>query len=113
MNKRIAFIGCLILGLVAPPGLSAKEPKAAAVITSSSDGKVDFLRDIQPILANQCHDCHGPDAQEGWLRLDAKRIVLAGGVSGPRACWSAGSPVPRKRIGCLPRASRSALSRSA
>lgn len=49
--------------------------------------KVDFGRDIQPILANNCFECHGSDAhaRKAGLRLDtfdcAKR-VLAPGSSG-------------------------------
>lgn len=44
---------------------------------------VDFVRDIQPLLAAKCNDCHGEDEQEGQLRLDAKAIVMRGGKSGP------------------------------
>ena len=29
----------------------------------SKDAKVDYNRDIQPILANNCLLCHGPDAK--------------------------------------------------
>jgi hypothetical protein len=47
-----------------------------------NDREVDFVRDIQPILAAKCHACHGPDEQEGQLRLDARAIVFKGGVSG-------------------------------
>ncbi|MBW3599023.1 MAG: PSD1 and planctomycete cytochrome C domain-containing protein [Planctomycetes bacterium] len=38
---------------------------------------------MQPILEARCIACHGPDAQEGRLRLDARSIVMKGGVSGP------------------------------
>ena len=31
----------------------------------------DFRRFIQPILKSSCVDCHGPDTQEGNIRLDA------------------------------------------
>jgi len=45
--------------------------------------RIDFVRDVQPIFAAKCYSCHGPDEQEGQLRLDARAIVLKGGVSGP------------------------------
>src|ERR1700704_269252 len=41
-------------------------------------GKVDFSRDIRPILANNCLLCHGPDAKarKGDLRLDVREGAL-------------------------------------
>ena len=44
---------------------------------------VDFLRDVQPILAAHCHECHGPDEQESGFRTDSGAALLAGGNSGP------------------------------
>ncbi|MBI3836703.1 MAG: PSD1 domain-containing protein [Planctomycetia bacterium] len=44
---------------------------------------IDFGRDIRPLLARHCYACHGPDAQEGGLRLDQKAAAAAGGQSGP------------------------------
>lgn len=44
--------------------------------------RIDFARDIEPIFAAKCYSCHGSDEQEGQLRLDARSIVLKGGVSG-------------------------------
>jgi hypothetical protein len=41
---------------------------------SKEQGKVDFTRDIRPILANNCLLCHGPDAsaRKADLRLDVR-----------------------------------------
>ena len=62
----------------------------AMVGTSSADATVDFNRDVQPILASHCIECHGPDpaSRKGELRLDrgdglmddrgGYRIVAAG-----------------------------------
>ena len=36
----------------------------------TTEKTVDFARDIQPILSQNCVKCHGPDKQEKGLRLD-------------------------------------------
>ena len=46
---------------------------------------VDFSREIQPLLARKCFACHGPDKQEGGLRLDESAGALAELESGGRA----------------------------
>ena len=45
--------------------------------------RVDFVREIQPILAQRCYSCHGPDKEENDLRWDVKAVALKGGTSGP------------------------------
>ena len=51
---------------------------------SVAEEPVDFARDIQPILAENCYFCHGPDAKQraSDLRLDieedAKQSIIAG-----------------------------------
>jgi mono/diheme cytochrome c family protein len=45
-------------------------------------GDVDFVRDIQPLFAAHCADCHAGDSRESGLRLDRRRDALAGGDSG-------------------------------
>lgn len=37
---------------------------------SADDNSVVFARDIQPLLAKHCFECHGPDKAESGLRLD-------------------------------------------
>ncbi len=46
-------------------------------------GAVDFAREVQPILAENCFHCHGPDAKDrkGGLRLDTRDGALKGGKS--------------------------------
>ena len=49
--------------------------------------KVDFQREIRPILADKCFACHGRDAEhrEGGLRLDEREAALKGGDSGEKS----------------------------
>lgn len=44
---------------------------------------IDFARDIQPLLAENCYKCHGPSRSENGLRLDLKSEALKGGDHGP------------------------------
>ncbi len=47
--------------------------------------KVDFARDIQPILSHHCWSCHGPDSKSrhSELRLDDRDIAIATGAIVP------------------------------
>jgi hypothetical protein len=60
----------IILLLVVPTCAAASE-------------RVDYLRDVKPILAQKCFACHGALKQESGLRLDAAEMIRKGGDSGP------------------------------
>ena len=55
LAKLIALVGALAVGLTNPGAV-----------------KIDFNRDIKPLLSNRCFACHGPDKgkREAKLRLD-------------------------------------------
>jgi len=46
--------------------------------------KVEFNRDVRPILSDNCFNCHGSDSEsrEAGLRLDERDPAIAGGKSG-------------------------------
>src|SRR5438128_5773316 len=50
----------------------------ALATPSFAQEKVDFARDVLPILSDNCFKCHGPDekARRADLRLDRKESVL-------------------------------------
>ena len=50
---------------------------------TAADAKVDFAKDIQPILQQNCIKCHGVEKQKGKLRLDSREAALKGGTGGP------------------------------
>jgi len=71
MQTRASFVGALVgLALLAPVSGqdAAKDP-------------IDFSTQIEPLLAQNCHKCHGPDQQKGGLRLDRRDAALHGGDS--------------------------------
>ena len=44
--------------------------------------KIDFNRQIRPILSEHCFACHGLDDPQGGLRLDFAEFAYKGGISG-------------------------------
>src|SRR5436190_12538389 len=63
------ILSMLLVGIVAQPVLA--------------QNKVDFAKDVLPILENNCFKCHGADKQKGKLRLDSRDAALKGGKDGP------------------------------
>jgi hypothetical protein len=50
----------------------------------TSAAPVDFEREVHPILAGNCYECHGSEKKsKADLRLDTLRLALEGGESGP------------------------------
>ncbi len=47
---------------------------------AQGSGKLDFGRDVQPILQQNCVGCHGPTQQMSGLRLDRKSSVFKAGA---------------------------------
>ena len=64
----------LLLGL--PLSILVEE---SPTVLAAAPAQIDFVRDVEPILRAHCYDCHGPDAQEGQLRLDAREEVASAG----------------------------------
>lgn len=78
MPLRVLPIAILIaLGALLPA--IAGSPTAPG---TDDPPRIDFDRDVKPILTRHCISCHGPDKQRGGLRLDRKADALAGGDSG-------------------------------
>jgi mono/diheme cytochrome c family protein len=57
--------------------------RAIVPALAAQSSQVSFERDIRPILAARCLNCHGEKKQSGGLRLDAKATAMRGGQSGP------------------------------
>src|SRR5262245_21811334 len=50
------------------------------VIHAQASRQVDFVRDVQPVLQQNCVGCHGPSQQLGGLRLDRKSSAFKAGA---------------------------------
>eukprot|EP01035_Chromulina_nebulosa_P040196 gene40196-54352_t len=66
------------------PALLLALPVSFFLGLPAASAAVDFAREVQPILAENCLHCHGPDAKDrkGGLRLDTREGALHGGKSG-------------------------------
>src|SRR5262244_1635328 len=52
----------------------------SAALSHQAPGKVDFRRDVQPLLKQYCIGCHGPSQQMNGFRLDRRRDAMRGGT---------------------------------
>ena len=62
----------------APPARSGPPPQAPRPA-----GTVDYTRDIAPLLAKRCVECHSSTKRKGGLALDSYADILDGGKDGP------------------------------
>src|ERR1700733_15258612 len=46
------------------------------ILSAQTPAKVDFAKDVLPILRQNCVPCHGPTQQTSGLRLDRKSVVI-------------------------------------
>jgi ankyrin repeat protein/mono/diheme cytochrome c family protein len=91
----VAFIAALALSMTRshqasgkgekwPDELSGDVPPAAQTkLPPAASRKVDYKQDIQPLLAQKCYACHGPEVQQAGLRLDLRQNALRGSDYGP------------------------------
>ena len=74
MNKALAAIAAIAV--------------AGSVRAAGDEKKVDFAKDVQPILKASCLKCHSLDPKKpkkkgaGELRLDDQALAMKGGRSG-------------------------------
>ncbi len=80
--QMLAASIALVVGI--SPSAAADAPKEHDIskLPPAASTPVDFTRDIQPLLADRCVKCHGPEKQKADLRLDVKTRAMRGGESG-------------------------------
>jgi hypothetical protein len=89
MTIRLRFlIGVVVAALAAAP--AAWSPQT-----------VDFTRDIEPILAKNCYECHDAKKQKAHLRLDSAAAIMKGSENGAVVVPgnSEKSPIVRRLLG--------------
>src|ERR1051325_9271854 len=79
LSRSFAGIPVLLACVCPSPANAAQSP----ALPPPASKKIDFAKDIQPIFAERCYNCHGPNKHEAEFRLDSKDIALKGGELGP------------------------------
>ena len=54
-------------------------------LNAMAEDSIDFRLHIEPILQENCLECHGPEEQESDFRVDRKSTLIGGGGSGIEA----------------------------
>src|SRR3954468_2884904 len=55
----------------------------APVATARSGERIDYLKEIKPLLREKCSACHGALEHKARLRLDTAALAKKGGRRGP------------------------------
>ena len=69
----------------AAPGRPAVAQQPPPVRTPQGERKVDFARQIKPLLERSCVGCHSGEKPRGLFRVDGRDAILRGGASGEAA----------------------------
>jgi len=72
ITHHAAFLAALLPQLLTAAIDEFKLPPA-------STNRIDFVRDIKPILDDHCLKCHGPTKPKGGFRVDDREALLKGG----------------------------------
>ena len=79
MNRRLRLT-LILLGITV--FLMGVRSRVSVGQVADDPARVDFRREIEPILVRSCQQCHGAKRAAGQLRLDSKVAALRGGISG-------------------------------
>ena len=77
----ISFACLLAHATIGASVLQEKDSKQAPRLPPPASQTVEFTKDIQPIFASRCIQCHSSKNLMGGLRLDSSK-ALEGGLSG-------------------------------
>lgn len=68
IHRRIALVACLA---------------ATTTLHAAGDAPVDFVKQIKPILADRCVECHNSETLLGELNLQTRELAFRKRATGP------------------------------
>jgi len=78
IRSHLSWMAAVVLLASEGQRLAAAEP------ASPDPQQLEFFeKHVRPVLAERCYKCHGPEKQEGGLRVDSRAALIAGGDTGP------------------------------
>jgi mono/diheme cytochrome c family protein len=87
---RRLFCTCLMAAILAPWSVEAAAPTGAkpplpkpGATTPMAEQEEFFEKHVRPMLVQNCISCHGPDLQEGGIRLDSRDFMVKPGEGAP------------------------------
>ncbi len=80
----VAVVGTLVLKADGEPA-ATETAKAAAVVPPAPVSALTYEKDIQPLLATYCYECHGNGQHKGGLTLDTVKDASA--IQENRKVW--------------------------
>ena len=82
--RLAALAQCCLGGAILFPLASAvSAAEVPASLPPAASQKVDFQRDIKPILEASCLKCHAHGQKKGGFQVDSREMWIKGGESGP------------------------------
>jgi hypothetical protein len=82
LSLQLVILAVFLAAHVMPVHGDDAADAVAGKLPPPAERMVDFVPDVQPLLRTTCYSCHGPEVQEGGLRLDVKKRALEGGDGG-------------------------------
>ncbi len=79
---RVLWSVCLLLFVFARRNPALAEEVDESKLPFPAGSKMDYARDIKPILEHSCLRCHGPERPKSRFRLDNRESALKGGENG-------------------------------
>jgi hypothetical protein len=84
MRRSLEYAPALLILFVAHLAARSEANEPGPSSARSDPASIErFEKEVRPILATRCQQCHGETKQKGGLRLDSRDSLLTGGNSGP------------------------------